>query len=264
MLKKNSISEFKKTGIIILLMILIAACKSPAVLPSKNPIKYFPIKELTKAISKNRIDFKKFRSRVKTTYNDGKRSQQVIVNIRMEKDKAIWISANMLVPIAKILLTPEKLTFYEKFQKTFFEGDFSLINNQFNTNFDFEDIQNLLIGLPLEDLNRGKWETISHPKYYVLSPKSRKMQFRPTFFFDPSDFSLREQRFLVSGTMQSLTIKYINYQRLEGEFLPREIEISLFDGLDLKRITLEYTRVDFPAQLSLPFKIPEGYKPIGL
>ena len=222
------------------------------------------LKKPTKAISKNRVDFKKFRSRVKTTYNDGKRSQQVIANIRMEKDKAIWISANMLVPIAKILITPEKVTFYEKFQKTFFDGDVTFINNQFNTNFDFEDIQNLLIGLPLEDLNRGKWEIISHPKYYILSPRSSKMELRPTFFFDPSDLSLREQRFLVPGTIQSLTIKYINYQRLEGEFLPREIEISLFDGLDLKRITLEYTRVDFPDQLSLPFKIPEGYKQIDL
>ena len=263
MLGKVSNFADKKIGFI-LFIIFITACKSPAVFPSKNPIKYLPVKDLTKAISKNRVDFKKFRSRVKTTYDDGKRSQQVIVNIRMEKDKAIWISANMLVPIAKILITPIKVSFFEKFQKTFFEGDFTFINNQFNTNFDFEDIQNLLIGLPLAELNRGKWETISHPKYYILTPKSSKMPLRPTFFYDPSDFSLREQRFLVSGTMQSLTIKYINYQRLEGEFLPREIEISLFDGLDLKRITLEYTRVDFPDQLSLPFKIPEGYKPIDL
>ena len=263
MLGKDSNFADKKIGFI-LFIIFITACKSPAVFPSKNPIKYLPVKELTKAISKNRVDFKKFRSRVKTTYDDGKRSQQVIVNIRMEKDKAIWISANMLVPIAKILITPIKVSFFEKFQKTFFEGDISFINNQFNTNFDFEDIQNLLIGLPLADLNRGRWETISHPKYYILTPKSSKTQLRPTFFYDPSDFSLREQRFLVSGTMQSLTIKYINYQRLEGEFLPREIEISLFDGRDLKRITLEYTRVDFPDQLSLPFKIPDGYKPIDL
>jgi len=263
MLGKDSNFADKKIGFI-LFIIFITACKSPAVFPSKNPIKHLPVKDLTKAISKNRVDFKKFRSRVKTTYDDGKRSQQVIVNIRMDKDKAIWISANMLVPIAKILITPKKVSFFEKFQKTFFEGDITFINNQFNTNFDFEDIQNLLMGLPLADLNRGKWETISHPKYYILTPKSSKMKLRPTFFYDPNDFSLREQRFLVSGTMQSLTVKYINYQRLEGEFLPREIEISLFDGLDLKRITLEYTRVDFPDQLSLPFKIPEGYKPIDL
>ena len=105
MLEKDCNFADKKIGII-LFIIFITACKSPAVFPSKNPIKYFPVKELTKAISKNRVDFKKFRSRVKTTYDDGKRSQQVIINIRMEKDKAIWISANMLVPIAKILITP--------------------------------------------------------------------------------------------------------------------------------------------------------------
>ena len=102
-------------------MIFVAGCKSPAILPSKTPIKDRPIKELIKAISKNGADFKKFRSRVKTTYYDGKRSQQVIVNLRMEKDKSIWMSANILVPIAKILITPKKVSFYEKFQKTFFE-----------------------------------------------------------------------------------------------------------------------------------------------
>ena len=263
MLRNHSIFRLIKIGLI-LTMIFVAACKSPAILPSKTPIKDRPIKELTKAISKNGADFKKFRSRVKTTYYDGKRSQQLIVNLRMEKDKSIWMSANILVPIAKILITPKKVSFYEKFQKTFFEGDITFINDQFNTNFDFKDIQNLLIGLPLADLNRGKWETISHPKYYILTPKSDKMQLRPTFFYDPNDFSLREQRFLVAGTMQSLTIKYIDYQRLEGEFLPREIEISLFDGSELKRITLEYTRVDFPDRISLPFQIPQGYKSIEL
>ena len=263
MLRNDSIFRLIKIGLI-LTMIFVAGCKSPAILPSKTPIKDRPIKELIKAISKNGADFKKFRSRVKTTYYDGKRSQQVIVNLRMEKDKSIWMSANILVPIAKILITPKKVSFYEKFQKTFFEGDITFINDQFNTNFDFKDIQNLLIGLPLADLNRGKWKTISHPKYYILTPKSGKMQLRPTFFYDPNDFSLREQRFLVSETTQSLTIKYIDYQRLEGEFLPREIEISLFDGSELKRITLEYTRVDFPDRISLPFQIPQGYKSIEL
>jgi 5-enolpyruvylshikimate-3-phosphate synthase len=101
-------------------MIFVAACKSPPILPSKTPIKDRPIKELTKAISKNGADFKKFRSRVKTTYYDGKRSQQVIVNLRMEKDKSIWMSANILVPIAKILITPKKSILLRKISKNLF------------------------------------------------------------------------------------------------------------------------------------------------
>ena len=125
-------SRLKNLGLI-LLITFFADCKSPAVLPSKKPIKDLPIKELTKAIAKNGIQFKKFRSRVKTTYDDGKRSQQLIINLRMEKDKSIWLSASMLVPIAKILITQKKVAFYEKFQKTFFEGDVSFINNQFKT-----------------------------------------------------------------------------------------------------------------------------------
>ena len=40
----------------ILLMFYFIACKSPAVLPSKKPIKDIQIKELTKAISKNTVD----------------------------------------------------------------------------------------------------------------------------------------------------------------------------------------------------------------
>tara|TARA_A100001011_G_scaffold76966_1_gene79254 strand:- start:828 stop:1619 length:792 start_codon:yes stop_codon:yes gene_type:complete len=263
MLFKGMTSRLKNIGLI-LLITFFAACKSPAVLPSKKPIKDLPIKELTKAIAKNGIQFKKFRSRVKTTYDDGKRSQQLIINLRMEKDKSIWLSASMLVPIAKILITQKKVAFYEKFQKTFFEGDVSFINNQFNTDFDFTDLQNLLLGLPISDLNKGRWETISHPKYYILTPKTGKMQLRPTFFFDPNNFHLKEQRFLVPGTSQSLTIRYADYQRLEGEFLPREIQISLYDGTNLQRVTLEYTRVDFPDRISLPFEIPQGYKPIEL
>ncbi len=246
-------------------MIFIAvliSCKSVAVLPSKRPIKDIQVKDLTKAISKAGLHFDKFRSRVKTTYDDGKRSQQLIINLRMVRNKSIWMSANMLVPIAKILISPKKVLFYEKFQKTFFDGDINFINKQFNTNFDFIDLQDLLIGLPISDFNKGHWETISHPKYYILSPRSKKSEFKPTFFFDTEDFILKEQRFLVPGTSQSLTVKYAAHQRLEGQMIPLRIEISIFNGVNLTRITLEFTRTDFPDQMSIPFDIPPGYKSI--
>ena len=55
------------------LLLVFAACKSPAVPSSRTPIKDIGIKELTKSIAKNQLDYKKFRSRVKTTYDNGKR-----------------------------------------------------------------------------------------------------------------------------------------------------------------------------------------------
>ncbi|MDC0478919.1 DUF4292 domain-containing protein, partial [Flavobacteriaceae bacterium] len=150
-------------------LLLFAACKSAVVPSSRTPIKDIETKELTNSIAKNQLEYKKFRSRVKTTFDNGKRKQQIIINLRLEKSKSIWMSANMIVPIAKLLVTPEKVSFYEKFQKTFFEGDVSFINQQFDTRFEFNDLQNLLMGLPLTNINRGRWESISHPKYYILT-----------------------------------------------------------------------------------------------
>jgi len=245
-------------------ILLFEGCKSSVVPSSRTPIKDIEIKELTKSIAKNQLDYKKFRSRVKTTYDNGKRKQQIIINLRLEKSKSIWMSATMIVPIAKLLVTPDRVSFYEKFEKTFFEGDVSFINQQFETSFEFKDLQNLLMGLPLINITRGRLESISHPKYYILTPKSDKLRFRPTFFFDPKNFLLLEQRFMVPGTQRSLTIKYLNHQKLEGEFVPGEVQISLFDGLALTRIKLEYTRADFPEQLSIPFDIPAGYQPIEM
>ena len=37
----------------------------------------------------------------------------------------------MIIPIAKLLVTPNKVSFYEKFQKTYFEGNYDLINTPF-------------------------------------------------------------------------------------------------------------------------------------
>ncbi len=252
------------TFLMLVFILLHSACKSPALPSSRIPMKDIQAKELTKSIAKNQLNYKKFRSRVKTTYDNGKRKQQIIINLRMEKAKSIWMSAKMIVPIAKLLVTPDRVSFYEKFQKTFFEGDVSFINQKFDTSFEFKDLQNLLIGLPLTNIKIGRWETISHPKFYILTPKSDKLRFRPTFFFDPYNFLLLEQRFMVPGTQQSLTFKYLNHQKLEGEFVPGEVQISLFNGSELTKIKLEYTRADFPDRLSIPFDIPAGYQPIEM
>ena len=181
----------------------------------------------------------------------------------MEAQKKVWMSALMVIPIAKLMVTKEGVSFYEKFQKNYFRGDFELINAPFNTSFTYDDIENLLLGKPFLDPTLGKWKQISNPQYYILIPQGRKSGLQPTLFFDPTTFLLKEQRFLISGSFQSLTVRYINHQRIQGEFIPQEIEISLSDGKELLKINLEFTRTDLPGTISFPFEIPQGYKQLS-
>ena len=243
---------------------LLTACKSVRVLPNKAPVKRVDLKVLTTEIAKAEENINTFRARIKAVYNDQKRKQQVNVNFRLDNGKTFWMSANMLIPIAKLLITPEEVQFYEKFQKTYYKGNIDFLNQQLGSNFTFQDLQNIFLGNPVTDLRKVKVERISHPRYYVLTPKEKGQRFRPTYFFDPVNFRLVEQRFLVAGTAQSLSIKYTNNQQLEGKIVPKNIEISTFDGNNFLQLSLEYLRVDFPKNLTTPFSIPSGYKKIEL
>lgn len=241
----------------------LSGCKSVAVLPTNTPIKNVDVNALASKIKGNYPKVNRLRSRIRAVYNDGKRQQQIIVQLRMETQKTVWMSASMVIPIAKLIVTKEGVSFYEKFQKNYFRGDFELINAPFNTSFTYDDIENLLLGKPFLEPTLGKWMQISNPQYYILIPQGRKSGLQPTLFFDPTTFLLKEQRFLIPGSFQSLTIRYINHQRIQGEFIPQEIEISLSDGKELQKINLEFTRTDLPGTISFPFEIPQGYKQLS-
>lgn len=249
---------------ILLIGILLFSCKSVAVLPTKQPLKNVDLKLLSKEIDKAATNLKTLRSRVKVTYKDSKQKQQITLNLRLESDKVLWASASLLVPIAKVLITPSKVEFYEKFQKTYYEGDISFINKQFGTDFSFYDLQNVFLGNPISEMKSEDFKRISHPQFYVLAPKGKGNKFKPTYFFEPNTFRLKEQRFFIPGTAQSLSIRYLKDQKMEGKVLPKEIEISFFDGSNLIQINLDFTRIDFPKKLTVPFKIPEGYKKLSL
>tara|TARA_B000000475_G_C15979571_1_gene440410 strand:- start:269 stop:1048 length:780 start_codon:yes stop_codon:yes gene_type:complete len=252
----------KNTVYLFLLLIVFQACKSIAILPTNSPIKNVNIEALASKIRSNYPKVNNVRSRIKATYNNGKRKQQIIVQFRMESKKKLWLSATMIIPIAKLLVTPNKVSFYEKFQKTYFEGNYDLINTPFNTNFVFSDLENIFLGKPFLNPDQGRWKQISNPQYYILIPQGKRLGIKPTLFFDPVSFLLKEQRFFVPGTNYNITIKYLRHIKIEGKSLPSLIEITFFDGNQSQTLELEFNRIDFIENLNFPFEIPNGYSKI--
>lgn len=252
----------KNTVYLFLLLIVFQACKSIAILPTNSPIKNVNIEALASKIRSNYPKVNNVRSRIKATYNNGKRKQQIIVQFRMESKKKLWLSATMIIPIAKLLVTPNKVSFYEKFQKTYFEGNYDLINTPFNTNFVYSDLENIFLGKPFLHPDQGRWKQISNPQYYILIPQGKRSGIKPTLFFDPVSFLLKEQRFFVPGTNYNITIKYLRHIKIEGKSLPSLIEITFFDGNQSQTLELEFNRIDFIENLNFPFEIPNGYSKI--
>ena len=82
------------------------------------PLILLKLAEIIKNTKRAEVKFDNLRNRVKVDYNDGKSIQTVILSLRASEDENLWISASMIVPIAKVFITNERIVFYEKFQKT--------------------------------------------------------------------------------------------------------------------------------------------------
>lgn len=221
------------------------------------------LKSVVKEIKKSENKFKNVRNRAKIEFDNGKTIQSIVLNLRVAENEVLWISASMIVPIAKALITKDQLVFYEKFQRTYI--DTSLKNNKgLLPPISIELIQNILFGKPVVDVDSRNWKIIQNPMQYVLTPSNNQDNIQPTMFFNPKDFVLEEQRIYFSSINTLLVVEYNNFKSLNEKNIPTEVFMSIIQNGKISKITIEYSQIDFPQNLTFPIEIPEGYKKINI
>ena len=245
----------------VLLLIIFQGCSTKKNLVSDFPIAGIEISEIIKNSRKTDFTYENLRNRVKVEFDNGRLTQNIILSFRAIEDEVIWLSASMIVPIAKILMTNERFVFYEKFQKNYINEDLSQLSKLLNLKNPVNFLQNILFGSPVIDINKGKWDKIQNSNYYVLQ-SSKGIQ--TTLFINPKTFQLEQQRIFIPLLSSLVTFNYRNYKNIDGKTVPSEVLISYLKGNQITRINLEYSQFDFPENLNFPMEIPSDYKRITL
>ncbi|MEO9512948.1 MAG: DUF4292 domain-containing protein [Flavobacteriaceae bacterium] len=209
----------------------------------------------------NQIDFKTLSGRVKIDYSDGDKNQGVTVSLRMEKNKVIWISAPF--GMVKAHITPEKVSFYNKLQGEYFEGDFSYLSGLLGTELDFGKVQNLLLGNTIFDLRKDKYTSVINEGDYQLKPKRARELFKILFQLEPKNFKVSTQEISQPEENRQLRAKY-TYQDISGKVLPEEIQIVAVEALDRTNIDLSFKNLELNKALNFPYKVPKGFNEIIL
>lgn len=254
----------KKITYILFLSILFSACKTNKVVADSS-VSAMSSKKVISNHYENDFDKKTINARIKATYRDKDNFQSITIKLRLERDKAIWMSGTLIgVPLAKIMITPNKVSFYEKLGKTYFEGDFKLLSDFLGTEVDFEAIQNLLVGQTILDLKDKKHSAIVDGNSYLVVPKNQEALFDILFWLNPINFKVNKQEVKQVGVQKKLTVVYENYQDIDGESFPKNINITAIDKTERTFLDLEYRSVEFDKELSFPFTIPLGYQEITL
>jgi len=246
----------------IVLSLSLGSCKATKV---KTTLKSLAVKKIIKEHQKQAFDKETLQAKIRMHYDDGKNAQNVSIKLRMQKDEIIWMSGSFLgFPVAKIKITPTRVQYYEKIKHTYFDGDFSLINEALGSNLDFYQLQNLLTGQAVFNVKNTKFTREIDQQSYLLKPKDPIMNLLVFYWINPQIFKLNKQRIQnIEGT-QNLTLVYPDYHKIQGVYFPKEMNILATTGAQSTRIDMDIRSVEVNKKLSFPFRIPENYKEIKI
>lgn len=251
----------KKLSILSIFLLTLGACKSTKTVSGGEVDSRMSVKNIISNHYSNQPNFKTLSGRVKIDYSNGDDSQGVNVSLRMEKDKVIWMSAPL--GVVKAHITPDRVSFYNKLQNEYFDGDFSYLSHLLGTELDFEKVQNLLLGNAVLDLRKEKFSSDIYAGNYQLKPKNARELFKILFQLEPKNFKIAEQEISQPEKSRQLSAKY-TYQDISGNVLPDEIKIVAEEAGDFTTIDLSFRNLEVNKPMNFPYKVPKGFDKITL
>ncbi|MEX0274008.1 MAG: DUF4292 domain-containing protein [Flavobacteriaceae bacterium] len=260
-MKKLIWTQNRVMGIVIILMTLIS-CKSTKTIAGGELNPNMTARQLIKAHYQSETNFTTLSGKLKIDYASGDDAQGFTVSFRMKKDEVIWISAPF--GVVKAYISPDRVSFYNRLQGEYFDGDFSYLSQLLGTELDFEKLQNVLLGNALFDLRERKYELQAGTKYYGLKPKQGFDLFKVWLLLNPENFKMASQQLSQPRENNLLKIDYREYQRLGTRTIPKTVAIDAVRGDKSSIIGLQYRNMEFDREIRFPYKIPSGLKKIVL
>ncbi len=198
-------------------------------------------------------------------------------NMRIIKDRNIWLSLSAVLGIEafRVIITPDSVKMINRLNKTYFAGDYQLINDLLKTPFDFDMIQAIVTGNDFSYYENNIFKVgedelsykISTPgrkklKNYVANQVDMDKVLVQDMWINPENYKIvRQQIKEISKQNSKLVVDYSSFQTLGEQLFAHEMVISV-EAEKKNNIRVSFEKVTFDEEVTVPFTIPESYKPM--
>lgn len=219
--------------------------------------------ESIKTFELNNLDFHTFSGRAKTKVELDKKTHDVTLNIRIERNKAIWLSVSALlgIEVARVLITPDSVKILNKLQGEYIAKPFDYIYQYTNRDITFGTLQDLLMANVSSNLLRAQNVQVASAsdEFIVVGIKEQlSYQYRINTENRPFNFMLQEV-----GGAQNLEAFYSRYTLTNGYNFPQNMALNITGEEVALKAQLGYNRVSFNENIEMPFSVPGRYKVIN-
>lgn len=251
-----------KKYLALVLLLVLASCKTKAVLAEGQASSTLSAEKIISSYNNNKIDFSTLYIKASARYEDEKQAQNVQAEIKIKKNEKILISVRVLgITMAKALITPSSVQYYDKIGNKYFEGDYSLLSRWIGTDLDYQKLQNMFLGKTIDDLHAGKYAASIIEKFYKLESNTDSYTSK-SFYFESDNYLVKKQEINQSLKNRTLQIEYPDYKRYDSMILPLSLAIDARQKESKTNINIEYKNISFNEELSFPYNVPEGYERI--
>ena len=219
-------------------------------------------KILKKHVSKD-FDKKTLDAKLKVNFKNDKQNVGLSVRMKIKKDEVIWLKGTKLITVFKAKITPDKVSFYSPYYKNYIEGDFKMLEKIFGVAVNFKQFQSMLMGQVMFTTHKKHTAKVVDAAY-ELSPKTQEELFDVFYQINASHYKLNKQSLVNSLKEQRLDIVYPSYKNKSNSLFPEKILIEGKKKNKQSTIDIIVRSIVFDEEVTMPFKIPEGYKEIQL
>lgn len=204
--------------------------------------------------------FNTFSGRASTKLNIDGNSNDVTLNIRINRDKEIWVSVTALlgIEIARAVITPDSIRIVNKLQGLYIKKPFSFIYTYASRQINYKTLESLLVGNAVPELLNEKASLQADSGNLTLSGSLQDLLYK--LMLDP-DMKVAQLNLSNQNEGQSLQVTNTAFIQAANRIMPSQIDIA--SGIKNKKIqvNLHYVKVDFDQEQQYPFNIPERYSP---
>ena len=279
-----------------LILIIISSCKPIKNINSSNinlnEDRLSP-KQVIRKVSKSKSKFKSFQSKIKIKLNDKGSSKSYSANIRIIKDKAIWLSST--AGIVRVLITKDSLFYYNKLQKNYLKSSFNKIDEIIGVNLSYETIERLLLSEPVNKINKSDFNYFNNAddsyifdwSIITTSSQRNKNMFEGVYFINSKNFKINQYSFKIKVNRDNFDLyelSYFDFNEISNQVFPLKINIyktnferltnlqennvqlnlDNYEGILSNEINIEFKSIKLNNKFKLPFKIPSNYKKIQI
>lgn len=225
------------------------------------------------SISVRKPDF--FYTKVDTHFTDTTQEVNFKTSIRIKVDSAInAIITYAKIPIVTTMVTLDSVKISNKRDKCFILEDLDYFKTTFGIDFSYYNIQELLLGMPLDYDIEEKYFQIHDPYHYIISTHRKSAMRRNNNIQrnrDDEDFILkyyisedlsRLNKFEIESIEDEVyvTVEYLSYQEDKGFRVPKVVRLNIVSPKNHVVIEMEYDKAEINEPRELFFDIPESYE----